>query len=257
LGLYILTGRSPCQLLSIPACRLHDAATRLTGEAMNNRYFSNDDQLLLEQVMLHRRDVRGNNFLPDEVPDEIIDRILHSASLAPSVGFSQPWEFVVIRDPAVKRRVSASFDLENEKAAGNFGDEKKEMYARLKLEGIHEAPVNIAVFYKPEKEPVLGQNTMPETGEYSVVCAVQNMWLMSRALNIGLGWVSILDPQAVKSILNAPPHNKLVAYLCIGYVGEFFSTPELERLKWKARKPLEAAIHRDGYPEGDAAAKQP
>ena len=131
------------------------------------------------------------------------------------------------------------------------------MYARLKLEGIHEAPVNIAVFYKPEKEPVLGQNTMPETGEYSVVCAVQNMWLMSRALNIGLGWVSILDPQAVKSILNAPPHNKLVAYLCIGYVGEFFSTPELERLKWKARKPLEAAIHRDGYPEGDAAAKQP
>lgn len=214
---------------------------------MKNRYFSNDDQLLLEQVMLHRRDVRGNNFLPDDLPDDIIERILHCASLAPSVGYSQPWEFVVIRDAAVKQQISASFELENRKAAGAFCDDKKEMYARLKLEGIHEAPVNIAVFYRPENEPVLGQNTMPETGEYSVVCAVQNMWLMSRALNVGLGWVSILDPQAVKRILNSPPQNKLVAYLCIGYVGEFFSTPELERLKWKARKPLRAAIHRDGY----------
>jgi len=240
----------------MPAYRPRNALPRPTGEIMENRYFSDDERLLLEQVMLHRRDVRGNNFLPDDVPEEIVDRILHSASLAPSVGYSQPWEFVVIRDAAVKRRVSASFDLENSKAAGSFCDEKKEMYARLKLEGIHEAPVNIAVFYKPEKEPVLGQNTMPETGEYSVVCAVQNMWLMSRALNVGLGWVSILDPQAVKKILNSPPQNKLVAYLCIGYVGEFFSTPELERLNWKARKPLEATIHRDGYPEAAGAADE-
>ena len=198
--------------------------------------------------MLHRRDVRGNNFLPDEVPDDVIDRILHSASLAPSVGYSQPWEFVVIRDTAVKARISASFELENEKAAGVFADEKKAIYSHIKLEGIHEAPVNIAVFYKPEKEPVLGQNTMLEAGEYSVVCAVQNMWLMSRALNIGLGWVSILDPLVVKDILNSPPDNKLVAYLCIGYVGEFFSTPELERLQWKSRKPLEASVYREGYP---------
>ena len=214
---------------------------------MNNRQFTGDDQLLLEEVMLHRRDVRGNNFLRDDVPDEIVDKILHAASLAPSVGYSQPWEFVVIRDAAVKRRVSSSFEVENRKAAEAFSDDKKDMYARLKLEGIHEAPVNIAVFYRPEEEPVLGQNTMPETGEYSVVCAVQNMWLMARALNVGLGWVSILDPQSVKEILNAPAANKLVAYLCVGYVGEFFSTPELERLEWKARKPLDAAIHHDGY----------
>ena len=220
---------------------------------MKNRYFSNDEQLLLEQVMLHRRDVRGNNFLPDDLPDETVDRILQAASLAPSVGYSQPWEFVVIRDAAVKRRVSSSFDLENAKAAASFSGDKKDMYTRLKLEGIHEAPVNIAVFYRPETEPVLGQNTMPETGEYSVVCAVQNMWLMSRALNVGLGWVSILDPLAVKEILQAPPGNKLVAYLCLGYVGEFYSTPELERLQWKARKPLEAAIHRDRYPGEDGA----
>jgi 5,6-dimethylbenzimidazole synthase len=215
---------------------------------MENKHFSNDDQQLLEQLMLHRRDVRGNNFLPDEVPDDVIDRILHSASLAPSVGYSQPWEFVVIRDTTVKDKISASFDLENEKAAGVFADEKKAIYSHIKLEGIHEAPVNIAVFYKPEEEPVLGQNTMLEAGEYSVVCAVQNMWLMSRALNVGLGWVSILDPLVVKDILNSPPGNKLVAYLCIGYVREFFSTPELERLQWKSRKPLEASIYREGYP---------
>ena len=199
--------------------------------------------------MLHRRDIRGNNFLPDDVPDDVVERILYSASLAPSVGYSQPWEFVVIRDTAVKQRIAASFDCENRRAAESFGGEKREMYEQLKLEGIHEAPVNIAVFYRPEAEPVLGQNSMPETGEYSVVCAVQNMWLMSRALNVGLGWVSILDPQTVKSILRAPEENKLVAYLCLGYVGEFFSTPELERLQWKARKPLDAAVHRDVYPE--------
>jgi 5,6-dimethylbenzimidazole synthase len=222
------------------------------GDVMDNRHFSKDDQQLLEQVMLHRRDVRGNNFLRDEVPDDVINKILHSASLAPSVGYSQPWEFVVIRDAAIKTKIAASFELENRKAGGRFVDDKKEMYTQLKLEGIHEAPVNIAVFYKPEKEPVLGQNTMPETGEYSVVCAVQNMWLMSRALNVGMGWVSILDPQAVKQILNSPPGNKLVAYLCIGYVGEFFSTPELERLQWKARKPLEAAIHRETYPDAES-----
>jgi 5,6-dimethylbenzimidazole synthase len=216
---------------------------------MKNKHFSEHDQQLLEQVMLHRRDVRGNNFLADDVPDDIIDRILRSASLAPSVGYSQPWEFVVIRDAAIKAKVSASFELENKSAESAFADDKKEIYARLKLEGILEAPVNIAVFYKPEEEPVLGQGSMPETGQYSVVCAVQNMWLMSRALNVGLGWVSILDPLAVKEILNSPPANKLVAYLCIGYVGEFFSTPELERLQWKARKPLEAAIHRESYPE--------
>jgi hypothetical protein len=113
---------------------LAGCCSRFAGNVMKSRYFSNDDQQLLEQVMLHRRDVRGNNFLRDDVPDEIVDKILHSASLAPSVGYPQPWEFVVIRDAAVKQKISVSFDLENKKAAALFVDEKKEMYARLKLE---------------------------------------------------------------------------------------------------------------------------
>ncbi len=198
--------------------------------------------------MLHRRDVRGNNFLNTPVSADEINQILNAASLAPSVGYSQPWQFVVIKDHEVKRRIHDSFDSENEKAKTHFEGERKQAYTKLKLEGIHESPVNIAVFYNPVDGPVLGQNSMPEVGEYSVVCAVQNMWLMARALNIGIGWVSILDSNKVKEILKAPAQNKLVAYLCVGHVKEFYSKPELERLKWGERKPLQSVVFTDGYP---------
>ena len=214
---------------------------------MMNKKFTLDEQNVLKNIMLHRRDIRGNNFLKDDVSDEMIQNILLSASQAPSVGFSQPWEFVVIRDDEVKNQVHKSFNHEHKKAADSFSSEKKTMYESLKLEGILEAPVNIAVFYTPPESPVLGQNTMPETGEYSVVCAIQNMWLMARAMNIGLGWVSILDPEAVKEILKAPVKNKLVAYLCLGYVKEFFTSPELEKLNWEKRKELKTLVHKDCY----------
>lgn len=216
---------------------------------MTNKTFTPAEQQLLEQVMLHRRDVRGNKFLKTEVPDEIIEKILLSASLAPSVGFSQPWEFVIVRDNDTKKLIANSFELENKKAEEMFSDEKRDAYAKLKLEGILETPVNIAVFYKPSPKPVLGQTTMEEAGEYSVVCAVQNMWLMARALNIGMGWVSIVNPESVKEILKSPPENKLIAYLCIGYVKEFLDGPELEKLKWEARKPIEMAVYKNSYSE--------
>lgn len=216
---------------------------------MKNKKFTHDDQALLEDIMLHRRDVRGNHFLPDPLADDDIETILHAASLAPSVGFSQPWEFVIVRDDSIKKKIVASFTTENKQAKATFSDEQQKIYATLKLEGILEAPVNIAVFYKPSTTPVLGQNTMVEAGEYSVVCAVQNMWLMSRAMNIGLGWVSILNPEHVKEILHAPTDNKLVAYLCLGYVDEFFAVPELETLKWKKRKAINSVVYSDQYPE--------
>jgi len=214
---------------------------------MNNRSFSIEEQGLLESILLSRRDVRGNNFTNQALTEDSINKILHAASLAPSVGFSQPWEFVVIRDIAVKQQIAASFELENDNAKEAFSGERRRLYSSMKLEGIVEAPVNIAVFYQPPSEPVLGQNTMLEMGEYSVVCAVQNMWLMSRAMNIGLGWVSILDPNRVKDILNAPPANKLVAYLCLGYVEAFLDRPELETNKWQAKKSLGPAVHRESY----------
>lgn len=214
---------------------------------MTNKIFTERDQRLLEDIMLQRRDVRGNNFLDKEVEDDILEKILLAASLAPSVGFSQPWEFVIIRDNKVKKEIAQCFEVENELAGKAFTNEKRQIYSKLKLEGIIEAPVNIAVFYKPSNKPVLGQNTMVETGEYSVVCAIQNMWLMSRALNIGMGWVSILDAQEVMKILKSPAENKLVAYLCIGYVKEFKEIPELEKIGWEKRKSIRTAIYNNVY----------
>jgi 5,6-dimethylbenzimidazole synthase len=105
----------------------------------------------------------------------------------------------------------------------------------------------MAVFYKPSPGPVLGQTAMAETGLYSVVCAIQNMWLMARALNLGLGWVSILDAEKVARILNAPPDRKLVAYLCIGYTDGFFNRPELEMLEWEKRRELKSVVHNESY----------
>ncbi len=197
--------------------------------------------------MLQRRDVRGNNFTNQPITDDVLDKILAAATMAPSVGFSQPWEFVIIKNKKVKQKIGENFKAENEKAQKLFLDEKRDLYAKLKLEGILEAPINLAVFYKPSDDPVLGQTSIAEVGEYSVVCAVQNMWLMARALNVGIGWVSILNPNSVKEILNAPSENKLVAYLCIGYVKEFFDRPELERLQWDDRKSMENSVFRDSY----------
>jgi 5,6-dimethylbenzimidazole synthase len=207
------------------------------------RLFTAHEADLLEEFILHRRDVRGNRFVARPVDDAVIERLISVALHAPSVGFSQPWEFVIVRDPEVKAQVKQTFDEEHHKAAGVF----KEEYTTLKLEGIVEAPVNIAVFYKPAVSPVLGQTSMEEVGLYSVICAVQNMWLMARALNIGMGWVSILDPEKVKAILRAPADNKLVAYLCIGYVDRFLTQPELELLQWEKRKEKEAVVFFDKY----------
>jgi 5,6-dimethylbenzimidazole synthase len=213
----------------------------------NGKLFTEQDAAVLEEIILNRRDVRGNRFLQTEVKDEIVEKLLSAAMHAPSVGFSQPWEFVVIKDTAIRQRVKESFDEENDRSKEFFKNEKKEHYTRLKLEGIAEAPVNIAVFYKPCEGPVLGQTIMKETGLYSVVCAIQNIWLMARVLNIGMGWVSILDPEKIKAILNAPQQNQLIAYLCIGWVDKFLPRPELEELDWERRKEKRSVVYYDRY----------
>lgn len=214
---------------------------------MNQSEFSHGEQQTLQRILRARRDVRGNLFSNDPVDDSTLDAILQAALWAPSVGFSQPWEFVIITDRQIRNQIAASFAEENARALPLFSDEKQRQYQQLKLEGIREAPINIAVFYRPSKKPVLGQTSMIEPGEYSVVCAIQNMWLMARALNIGMGWVSLLDPAKVKQILNAPDSLKLVAYLCLGHVKEFLPKPELEILQWEARKPLTSVLHREVF----------
>jgi 5,6-dimethylbenzimidazole synthase len=217
-------------------------------DTLDGKLFTPQDVAALREIILHRRDVRGGRFIDKPVGQQEIDQLLMAALHAPSVGFSQPWDFVLIRDKTIRQQVRDSFNEVNTGAQAEFG-KRQDQYARLKLEGILEATLNMAVFYKPSSGPVLGQTAMPETGLYSVVCAIQNMWLMARALNIGLGWVSILDPEKVCRILNAPPGHQLVAYLCIGYTDGFYARPELEILEWEKRRELESVVQYDRYPD--------
>ena len=202
--------------------------------------FTQDDAEKLLNIIKARRDVRGNRFTPQPIEDEKLRMILEAGISAPSVGYSQPWKFVIIRDINIKNKLAQNFENENSKAKEIF--KAKELYKNLKLEGIKEAPINIAVLYEPKEEDVLGMTSMKKMGEYSVVCAVQNMWLMARALNIGIGWVSILDAKKVLETLDVKKNSQLIAYLCVGYVDKFYEQSELKTLGWEKEKLLEESI---------------
>ena len=202
--------------------------------------FSKDDANKLLQIMRARRDVRGNRFINRAIEKEKISMILEAALSAPSVGYSQPWKFLIIQDPKIKDALVDNFEHENTKAKAIF--QNRELYTKLKLEGIKEAPINIAVLYEPKEEAVLGMTSMKKMGEYSVVCAVQNMWLMARSLNIGIGWVSILDEKKVLKTLNLKPNLQLIAYLCVGYVDKFYEESELKTLGWEEEKELSEVV---------------
>ncbi|WP_196139129.1 5,6-dimethylbenzimidazole synthase [Aliikangiella sp. G2MR2-5] len=214
---------------------------------MKPNHFEQESADMLAAIMGARRDVRGNRFIDKPVAADILSQIFAAAEMAPSVGFSQPWEFVVVNNMKTRRALVDNFNQVSTQAQKAFSQDKQEQYAALKLEGIMEAPVNIAVFYRPSRLPVLGQSSMEETGRYSVVCAIQNMWLMARALNVGMGWVSILEAAFVKEQLNAPKDAELVAYLCLGYVNEFLEQPELEKLNWERRKSIRSCILEESY----------
>ncbi len=185
-----------------------------------------------------RRDVR--RFRPEPVPAGLLDRLLDIASLAPSVGLSEPWRVVTVDDPARRAAVRASFEACNAQALGaQTLASQAAAYARLKLAGLDEAPCQVAVFTEPDPEQGrgLGRATMPETTAYSAVMAVHTLWLAARALGLGLGWVSILDPAAVAVALDVPPGWSLVGYFCLGYPQSEGTMPELERLGWEHRRP--------------------
>ncbi|PHR55493.1 MAG: 5,6-dimethylbenzimidazole synthase [Arcobacter sp.] len=208
--------------------------------------FSDLDTQTLLNIMKARRDVRGHSFLSQAIQDSHLDLILEAALCAPSVGYSQPWEFILIDKLHIKEDIYQNFLGENQKASTIFKD--RPQYQELKLEGIIEAPLNICVLYTPqEDEAVLGQTSMDKMGEYSVVCAIENMWLMSRSLGIGMGWVSILDEDKLLDTLNIPKDKKLIAYLCLGYVKDFKNEPELKTLKWKKEKVLQNLLHKNFY----------
>ncbi len=192
-----------------------------------------------------RRDIR--RFLSDPIPEEVLIKILEAGHQAGSVGLMQPWNFIIVDDSAVKSEVKKSFLKSNIDAATLYSDEKLELYQQLKLEGIEEAPINIAVTcdYSRKGPHVLGTRTMPRTPLFSACCAIQNIWLAARAEGIGMGWVSILDPKEVKESLKIPESVELVAYLCLGYVEFFPDRPVLEEAGWEEKEPLEKFVYRN------------
>jgi 5,6-dimethylbenzimidazole synthase len=199
------------------------------------------------QAIYRRRDVR--RFRPDAVPPEALARLLKAAHHAPSVGFMQPWNFIVISNRDTRMKVKELYERERLAAAQFFDEPQKSHYLSLKLEGILEAPLNLCITCDPTRAgpAVLGRNSAPETDVYSTCCAVQNLWLAARAEGIGVGWVSILKRPQLQAILGIPPHVTPVAYLCIGYPERFLERPELEIEGWRRRQPLESVIFYENW----------
>lgn len=185
------------------------------------------------ELLAWRRDVR--RFRREPLPDGLIERLLAQAALSPSVGHSQPWRFVRVRDEAQREAVRQSFARCNAEALADYEGERARLYASLKLEGLREAPEQIAVFcdHGTAQGHGLGRKTMPEMLDYSVVAAITQFWLAARVAGVGVGWVSILEPEAVSAALGAPSGWKLIAWLCVGYPVEESEVPELVRSGWE------------------------
>ncbi|WP_045370133.1 5,6-dimethylbenzimidazole synthase [Methyloceanibacter caenitepidi] len=198
----------------------------------------------LYDLLRWRRDVR--RFKRDPLPEGMIDRLLGLACLAPSVGLSEPWRFVLVEDPARRAAIRANFEACNAEALSMQSPDRAALYARLKLQGMDEAPVQIAVY--ADRETVqgygLGRMTMPETIDYSVVTAVHTFWLAARAEGIGVGWVSIIDPAGVTTALDVPEEWIFIGYLCVGYPQVEDDTPTLQRAGWEHRHATDEVILR-------------
>ncbi len=207
------------------------------------RVFSAAERQSLYDIIASRRDVR-NEFRPDPIDPAVLRRVLEAAHAAPSVGFMQPWNFILIRDPKRRAQVHAAFAAANAEAADMFESERQQRYRALKLEGILNAPLNICVTCDRTRggKVVIGRTHQREMDLYSTVCAVQNLWLAARAEGIGVGWVSIFRPADLAAILHIPPHVEIVAYLCVGHVDSLFEQPELALRGWRQRLDLDALI---------------
>ncbi|MBX6315497.1 MAG: 5,6-dimethylbenzimidazole synthase [Isosphaeraceae bacterium] len=209
--------------------------------------FSPAERAAVYRAIAERRDCR--HFRPDPLPDEVIARLLWAAHHAPSVGFMQPWNFLLVRSLEIRRRLKAAFERANARAAERFEGERGALYRSLKLEGIIDAPLNLCVTcdrarHGPE---VLGRTVQPEMDLYSTVCAVENLWLAARAEGVGVGWVSIIEPDDLRTILGIPPAIVPVAYLCLGRVAAFPPEPELQRRGWLDRIDLAPLVFEDAW----------
>lgn len=230
------------------------STTRKTNSATSGRWtassteaeltcFSPGDREAVYRAIRARRDVR-RGFTRKHIPRKVLLRLLEAAHQAPAVGLMQPSRFLVIRSPEIRQQVHTLFRRANQEASEVYEGPRKQAYSSLKLEGILEADLNVCVLCETESQrgQGLGRHSMPETAVYSTVCAIQNLWLAARTEGIGVGWVSILSHDGLRSTLKIPPHLQIVGYLCLGYVEIFGDRPELERVGWEHRLPLSSVI---------------
>ena len=212
----------------------------------NRKQISKYEREGFYKILFSRRDVRSH-FIKKDIPLATILRIINAAHHAPSVGYSQPWNFILIKEEQTRLKIKNSFLREHQKAIRLLENNKvkQNKYKSLKLEGILESNVNLCVTYDYTRFApfIIGKTSIPETGIYSVCCAIQNLWLAARAEEIGMGWVSIISNRELKKILEIPKYIKPIAYLCLGYVSEFSKTPDLEKSKWLKRLALNEIIY--------------
>jgi len=206
--------------------------------------FTEEEKKGLYKAIYSRRDVRSH-FTSRSIDDDVLARILNAAHHAPSVGFSQPWNFILIKEMITKKKIKDSFEQEKNRSSKLIEEPKRSKYLSFKLEGILESPINLCVTYDPTKFGpfVIGRTSIPEAGLYSVCCAVQNLWLAARTEGVGLGWVSILSNDTLKEVLELPEHVVPIAYLCLGYVDEFAQKPDLETAGWLPRLDLKDVVY--------------
>lgn len=199
-------------------------------------------------VMFRRRDVRGQ-FVGGTVPDEVLTRVLGAAHAAPSVGLTQPWDFVLVDDDALRRRFQAHVAGERETFAASLDPVQAARFAGIKVEGILESALGVVVTYDPERgsPAVLGRHAIADAGLYSTCLAIQNLWLAATAEGLGVGWVSFYREPFLRELLGIPVGVRPVAWLCLGPVERLEAVPDLERAGWRRRRPLEAAVHRNTF----------
>lgn len=212
---------------------------------MNPFRYSDDEIAAVYRVIRERRDMR--HFRPDPLDPALLERLLQAAHLAPSVGFMQPWRFIRITDRSLRTRVHALVDAERQRTAAALG-ERQDDFLRLKVEGILDCgEVLVATLMDGRERHVFGRRTMPEMDLASVACAIQNLWLAARAEGIGVGWVSLFDPEALGELLRLPAGARPVAVLCLGHVDRFYEKPMLEEEGWAGRQSLGEMLFENGW----------
>jgi 5,6-dimethylbenzimidazole synthase len=198
---------------------------------------------------LHRRRDTRAEFTGEPVPEDVLRRVLSAAHAAPSVGMSQPWDFVLVRDEDTRRRFRDHVATERDTFATSLEGERAETFARIKVEGIIESGLGVVVGYDPTRggPAVLGRHAIADAGLYSVCLAIQNLWLAATAEGLGVGWVSFYREEFLAELVGLPAHVRPVAWLCLGQVADLPDVPDLERFGWRHRSPLESVLHEDRY----------